>query len=249
MQSRNDKIYNFKLVIHDLICREPRLDRTIKVAQGAFIYSSGSRDAMVYSIESGQIKLVLFTPEGRKCVLAVHAAKDVFGEHCLSGELLRQESAMAMQDTHLHAIYYSDLLKLLKGESRLEELVQYLACCNAMQQEVIGSLLTENSEQRLAKVLLQLGTPPGTNNSNGQAIISGILQDDLAAMVGTTRSRVGLFLKRFRELGYIELNADHSLTIKSEMLEKFARQNAFTKIRKQTQPQKTSRDQYGLFAD
>jgi CRP-like cAMP-binding protein len=40
---------------------------------------------MVYFIESGQIKLLLLSPEGKECLLAIHSDGDIFGELCLAG--------------------------------------------------------------------------------------------------------------------------------------------------------------------
>jgi CRP/FNR family transcriptional regulator, cyclic AMP receptor protein len=217
-----DPHFQFILKIRDLIREESQRSHTIKVPTRAFVYTSGGRDALVYFVESGQIKLVLTTPEGREYVLAIRNAGDIFGELCLSGDLIRAETAVAMEDTRLSAIYYQDLLNLLKGQSLLEGLIRYLACCNARQQDTIGSLLAINSEQRLAKVLLQLGSNGGANHSQGGAVVPRILHEDLAAMVGTTRSRVGFFLKNFRERGLVAVNADRSLTIAVEKLEVFA---------------------------
>ena len=52
---------------------------------------------MVYFIETGQIKLLLLSPEGKECLLAIHSGGDIFGELCLAGLGARHETAMAMQ--------------------------------------------------------------------------------------------------------------------------------------------------------
>jgi CRP/FNR family transcriptional regulator, cyclic AMP receptor protein len=92
----------------------------------------------------------------------------------------------------------------------------------AEEQEHIALLLSANSEQRLANMLLHLGGLFGTNDSHSRTTIPRILLDDLASMVGTTRSRVGFFLKNFREQGLVEVNADRSLTFQPEKLREFA---------------------------
>jgi CRP/FNR family transcriptional regulator, cyclic AMP receptor protein len=223
-----NQLCNFKLKIRDLIREEKHWSRTIKVAARSSIYVSGEQDATVYVIESGQIKLVLPTPEGREYVMALRTTGDIFGELCLSGQAMRAETAVAIQDSRLNAISYHDLLKILRDQSLLEELIKYLACCIAQQQEAIGSLLAANSEQRLAKMLLQLGSMFGADCRRGLMFVPRILYEDLAAMVGTTRSRVGYFLGHFREIGLIEINADRSLTIETEKLETFLRKGSFT---------------------
>ena len=43
-------------------------------------------------------------------------------------------------------------------------------------------------------------------SSRPESVIPKVSQETLAAMVGTTRSRVSYFMNRFRELGFIEYN-------------------------------------------
>ena len=71
------------------------------MAKHDHIYNSGDQDEMVYFIESVQIKLLMLSPEGRECLLAIHTAGDIFGEPCLSGLDSRLETATAMEETVL----------------------------------------------------------------------------------------------------------------------------------------------------
>jgi CRP/FNR family transcriptional regulator, cyclic AMP receptor protein len=65
--------------------------------------------------------------------------------------------------------------------------------------------LFNSSEKRLARVLLLLANY-GTEVE--QKRIPRISQETLAAIVGTTRSRVSFFMNRFRELGFIDYDGD-----------------------------------------
>ncbi len=40
-------------------------------------------------------------------------------------------------------------------------------------------------------------------------------------LVGTTRTRIGVFIKRFRELGLIEQSEQHCLIVKEEKLSEY----------------------------
>jgi CRP-like cAMP-binding protein len=62
--------------------------------------------------------------------------------------------------------------------------------------------LFNSSERRLARTLLlmaEFGKP-----GEPEPLLPPVTQDTLAAMIGTTRSRVSFFMNRFRKLGYIE---------------------------------------------
>jgi CRP-like cAMP-binding protein len=59
---------------------------------------------MAYFIESGQIKLLMLSSEGKECLLAIHSGGGTFGELCLSGLDARLEAATAMKTTTLQQI-------------------------------------------------------------------------------------------------------------------------------------------------
>ena len=71
--------------------------RAITITKDANVYTSGDQDETVYFIQSGQIKLLMVSPEGRR-LLAIHTAGDVFGELCLSGLGEWRETATAMAE-------------------------------------------------------------------------------------------------------------------------------------------------------
>jgi CRP/FNR family transcriptional regulator, cyclic AMP receptor protein len=64
--------------------------------------------------------------------------------------------------------------------------------------------LFNSSEKRLARILLLLAH--FGKESKPETVIPKVSQETLAAMVGTTRSRVSYFMNRFRKLGFIHYN-------------------------------------------
>jgi len=195
--------------------------RNIRVGRHCHVYTSGQRDAMVYFIESGQVKLMLPSAEGKECILAVRTPGEIFGELCLSGQTSRLETAVAMQDVGLKQMPSRNFLMGLKQESMLEGLIQYLTVRLAEQQEVIAELATENSEHRLARTLLYLGERHGSSEARGTRIGLRLSQEELSAMVGTTRPRIGIFLKKFRALGLLRLNEERCIVIEETKLEDY----------------------------
>jgi predicted transcriptional regulator len=43
--------------------------------------------------------------------------------------------------------------------------------------------------------------------SKSETVVPGINHENLAQMVGTTRSRINLFMNKFRKLGFIDYNS------------------------------------------
>jgi CRP-like cAMP-binding protein len=72
-----------------------------------------------------------------------------------------------------------------------------------LEEDLIDQLFN-SSEKRLARTLLLLARY-GTQDKP-QIILPKISQETLAEMIGTTRSRVNFFMKKFERLGFIHNN-------------------------------------------
>lgn len=208
----------FKERMRDSLQRETLNSRAVTIPRHTNVYTCGDQDEMVYFIETGQIKLLLLSPEGKECLLAIHSGGDIFGELCLSGLGARHETAMAMKETKLKQIPCAQFFARLSRESLLEGFVRYLAVRVADQQQVIANLVTVDSEQRLGQTLLQLARTMGKKDPRSIRIELKISHEELSEMVGTTRPRISVFMQRFHNLGLIETNSDHFLIIKENKL-------------------------------
>jgi len=94
---------------------------------------------------------------------------------------------------------------VLHEEARFSELfIAYLLSRNVRSQEDLVNHLFNSAEKRLARILLLLAHYE--REGKPRPVIPKISQDTLASMVGTTRSRVSLFLNKFRKLGFIQYN-------------------------------------------
>jgi CRP/FNR family cyclic AMP-dependent transcriptional regulator len=216
----------FKLQLRDSLRRETLNSRAVKIARHTNVYTCGDHDEMVYFIESGQIKLLMLSSDGKECILAIHAAGDIFGELSLAGLGARLETATAMKQTILKQIPCSQFIKRLSRDSLFEGFVQYLAVRIADQQQVIANLVTVDSEQRLGKTLLRLAQTLGKKDPRSIRIELKISHEELSEMVGTTRPRISMFMQRFRNLGLIETSAEHFLIIKETKLTDYLAQIA-----------------------
>jgi CRP/FNR family transcriptional regulator, cyclic AMP receptor protein len=66
--------------------------------------------------------------------------------------------------------------------------------------------LFNSTEKRLARMLSLLARYG--KHDNPHRVLPNISQETLAEMVGTTRSRVNLFMNKFLKLGYIRYNGE-----------------------------------------
>src|SRR5262245_36460624 len=174
------KAEEFRQQLRSSLQHETLNSRAIKVARHDNVYTSGDQDEMVYFIESGQIKLLMLSADGKECLLAIHSDGDIFGELCLSGLGARLETARAMKATILKQIPCSQFFARLSRDALFEGFVRYLAVRIAAQQQVIANLVTVDSEQRLGHTLLRLARTMGKKDPRSIRIELRISHEELS---------------------------------------------------------------------
>lgn len=189
----------------------------ITVPRNTHLYNRGDRDSHVFLVKIGQVKTFTVSHDGKDCLLRMYGPGDILGELCVL-ENGRTETASTMMTTKVHRISATELLRVLARKGMLEEFVRHEAMRIAEQQEFIASFVTMNSERRLAVRLLHLARQLGTPHPGGLHIQERITQEELASMIGTTRSRVGFFLKRFAAAGFVRHTSDSFLLVEEEGL-------------------------------
>ena len=213
----------FKDQLRESLLRETRNSRPIKVRENGIVYNIGQADDTIYFIDSGQIKLMMLSPAGKECMLAIYTPGDIFGELCLSGLPERLEQAVAMEDSNIKKIPRESFFRRLSDDSLFKGFVQYLAVRLSDQQQLIANLVTVDSEHRLGETLLQLARKLGKKDPRSIRIELQITHEELSSMVGTTRPRISLFMQRFKNLGLIEINSGHQLIVKEHKLMEYLR--------------------------
>ncbi|GAA3485297.1 Crp/Fnr family transcriptional regulator [Streptomyces yanii] len=200
------------------ICRRECIGATpIRVRRRSNIYNSGQADSHVYFVESGRVNQMMFSPDGKVCLLSVHGPDEIFGEGCLL-EPEQQATASAMKDTVLRRVPAGRFLAALGEEGLLEAFIRYLVNQMAEQQQVILGFATMDSKLRLATALLQLGRKFGRRHPQGLCISERLTQEELSEMVGTTRSRVGFFLKGFGAVGLLNFDRNGFIVVDEKRL-------------------------------
>ena len=171
------------------------------------IYSQGTPAYTLFYIQSGGVRLTTRSKHQPSAVTAILGVGDFFGELCLVGLPLRMSTAVALTASSIRVIEKESMIRMLQQKNKTSmSFVSYLVNSIKKYQDHVAELLTSPAEQRLAHVLLRLAKLD-KKNSSGKGIPT--LSDDvLAEMVGTTRSRVNLFMNRFRKLGFISYNGE-----------------------------------------
>ena len=181
------------------------------------IFAQGdSRDGLFF-VQSGKVQLSVVSENGREATLGILGEGDFFGEGGLAGQPLRMSSATALTDCVLLHIGRKEMMHAMSLEPKLAVMfVKYLLKRNIRYQDDLVDQLFNSSEKRLARVLL-LMAHFGTEGVSEMSV-PRLSQETLAAMVGTTRSRVSFFMNRFRKLGFINYDVGDNLHVHSSLL-------------------------------
>ena len=107
------------------------------------------------------------------------------------------------------------MIRLLHEQHALSDrFIMYMLARNIRIEEDLVDQLFNASEKRLARTLLLLaryGKPDQMDR-----VLPRLSQETLAEMIGTTLSRVNVFMNKFKKLGFIEYNG--VLKIKHSLL-------------------------------
>ncbi len=193
----------------------------IHVQKKKIIFTQGAPADAVFFIQSGMVRLCVASGSGREATLGVVGPGEFLGEyaiHPLHGR--RLFSAVSITECTLLRIEKDEMLRALREHQELAELFMIrLLGRNARLQADLADQLVSSAEKRLARVLLLLAEH-GKGPPEDKAIPK-ISQEMLAAMIGATRSRVNLFMNRFKKLGYIHY--DGELRVHNSLLQILAK--------------------------
>jgi CRP/FNR family transcriptional regulator, cyclic AMP receptor protein len=181
------------------------------------IFRQGQPADSLFYLRRGKVKLAVTSKDGKEAIIAMLSAGEFFGEGCLAGQQFRMATATAMTDCTLFRIEKPLMARLLHEQQEISELfVAHLLLRNIRYEADLVDQLFNSSERRLARILLLLSH--FGKESREEPVLPRVSQDDLAQMVGTTRSRVSHFMNKFRKLGFINYSDSGGLTVHSGLL-------------------------------
>jgi CRP/FNR family transcriptional regulator, cyclic AMP receptor protein len=179
------------------------------------IFTQGEPAFSLFYVQQGKVKLTATSKQGKEAIIAVMNGGEFFGEGCLSGQKLRMSTATAMMDSKVYKIEKSVMRRMLDDNVVSKFFVERILSRNIRYEEDLADQLFNNSERRLARILL-LSANFG-EDSTSEPVVPKINQEDLAQMVGTTRARVSHFMNKFKKQGFIDYKDGH-MTVHNGLL-------------------------------
>lgn len=148
-------------------------------------------------------------PSGREAVVAPRGVGEYFGTRAFM-DRQRSSTASTLTDTTLVQISRAVIVRLIRENPDFAESFAIAQAKAAMRDNAaVIEHLTASAEERLLRVLSRLAADSGQSG----ALAAPVTQSLLAGMVGTTRSRVSIFMNKFRRQGLIDYGRDGRIIV------------------------------------
>lgn len=173
--------------------------------RGATIFRAGDPATHLHVVASGQVKLVVPTPDGRERILAVCGPEDFFGEAFIDEADVHRVDAVALSDAATCPMNHEDYRRLsLHAPGFVLAFTRILAgnlfACRDQLARVEAPI-----RARVAELLLEHARRFGEDRGGGWWTLDTELRhDDLAGMVPATRVSVTSAMASLRSAGVLE---------------------------------------------
>ncbi len=180
--------------------------REIEISDKQFLYRQGDCSTGFFWIRQGIVKLSYLTQQGSELTLTLLTRGDIFGrlQHDEDYRLV-EESAQALGDVICYCIGLKDFKQLILNRPDLSWLI--LESINDRQrrtEQKLRMILTQPVEQRIVATLRELAQLFGARCTHGFSLEVFLTQQELADLVGASRSVVSTIMNNFRSRGLLD---------------------------------------------
>lgn len=163
------------------------------------LYAPEDAAASLYILSAGRVKLTSVSDQGKELILALLTRGDLFGEYLPVEGGSHRTFAEALESGVAWSVRHDAVRRLF--ERHPETALAFMRLHGARRQLLerrLADLAFKDVAQRLAVTLLDLGAA-----HDGDVRLTHY---DLAGLIGSTRETTTLFLNRFREAGWVQLD-------------------------------------------
>lgn len=170
---------------------------------GCTIVAQGDPCDSVFHVEQGRVRLSVLDAGGKEAIIGILAPGAFLGEEAFSGPSVHRHTATAMSPASLLVISTPQMARLLRTNQAVSDhVVAHLLERHLRLESDLSDQLLHSTEQRVARTLLMLAGCKGGRQDS--CVLPHVSQSLIAEMVGTTRSHVNAFMRKFTKLGLLE---------------------------------------------
>jgi CRP/FNR family transcriptional regulator, cyclic AMP receptor protein len=195
-----------------------RRARRRTVPRGGTVLQQDDPGTNAYFILTGGADVLLESDDGRQFIVARLGPGDHFGEMSLLDGEPRSASVVATTDSELLVLRREDFLQELEQHPVLmRQMLTALSRRLRVADTQVAALAFGDTAARLSRLLLQ------NARDEPDGLIVHAVQEQLAAMAGTTRQTVGRIFGEWRRAGYIRTGRSSTIVLRPDQLETMIR--------------------------
>jgi CRP/FNR family cyclic AMP-dependent transcriptional regulator len=182
----------------------------INVPKKAFLYRQGDRCSDLFWIKNGIVKLSHLTEQGSEITIDLLRRGDVIG--CFQNNSADQEmdeTAQALGEVNYYRVAYSDFKAMMFHQAELAwYVIEDMYARKQRVERKLRAILTQSVEIRVITTLLELAEMFGIRCTHGYTLEIHLTQQEVADLVGASRSVVSTILNDFRNRGMLDYTRD-----------------------------------------
>ena len=196
------------------------LARRSTYRRGEVVFHHHDPADAVHLIVKGRFDIRITSPHGDVVSLAIRGPGEIFGELAIVTGAERSATVTALEPGETLVLRGSELRRLARAHASVDEvLVRVLAEHVALLSERLVEAYTVDAETRVARRVLELGRVYG----GAPPVVIPLIQEDLAALAGTSRATVNRVLRDAESRGLVELGRGRTVLHDPDGLARLAR--------------------------
>lgn len=185
--------------------------------QDEIIFHESDPGDALHIVHTGQVRIVLLSPEGDEIIFALFHPGDFFGELSLLDGYLRSATAIAAVPTTTLTLHRPAFLRLLAHNSQMaQQIILALSARLRHTDVLLGDAVFLDVAARLTKRLGELAHVQREGATSPGPWTVRVTQAYLAAMVGATRESVNKELRILEDQGLIRVARGRILLLQPE---------------------------------
>jgi CRP/FNR family cyclic AMP-dependent transcriptional regulator len=196
---------------------------TRRFRRGTYICHQGDPSPDIYFLVEGRIEISSFSPTGTRILHATVDTPQFLGELGVLGDLPRSADLLALDDSDVWSSPGDDFISFITAQpSAAHQLLGALARQIQEHQAFADDLLYLDLKGRVAKRLLQMGTPSLEKLPPSGTSIKALTHADLASLCGGSRENVTRIITDLQRRGLVKREGQRYVLKKPQQLAKIA---------------------------
>jgi CRP/FNR family transcriptional regulator, anaerobic regulatory protein len=176
---------------------------------GQALFRAGETFNNLYFVKTGSLKTVVLLDDGRDQVTGFHLAGDVLGVDAISSPAHPSE-AVALEETHVCAISFAQLIRMSRRVEHLQTYVQRLLAREVVRDQGLMLLLGRmQADERVAAFLLNLSQRFKARGCSPVEFTLSMAREEIGNYLGLTLETVSRCFSRLKRAGVLQVVNRH----------------------------------------